>query len=171
MTVVILTTTLRNYRRPSERWGPASFIHHPLMPEVSRPRQRHHNTLFVRSINDFLVPHRATRLHHCGGTRSNHHIETITEREECIRSHGRTGQLQARDLEHLFALSPAEARLASRLADGAGLDEAAAILGISRNTARSQLQAIYGKTGVNRQGDLVRLLLNSAAAHARVDGA
>jgi hypothetical protein len=27
------------------------------------------------------------------------------------------------------------------------------------------LQAIYLKTGVNRQGDLVRLLLSSAASH------
>lgn len=79
----------------------------------------------------------------------------------------RPATLSARDLEQLFALTPAEARLASQLASGAGLEEAAAALGVSRNTARSQLQAIYGKTGINRQGDLVRLLLSSAATHAQ----
>lgn len=78
--------------------------------------------------------------------------------------------LSAQDLAQLFGLTPAEARLASLLADGEGLDEAAVALGVARNTARSQLQAIYAKTGVNRQGDLVRLLLSSAASHARKRG-
>lgn len=84
-----------------------------------------------------------------------------------LRDPARPTALPAQDLERLFGLSPAEARLATRLADGAGLDEAAEMLGISRNTARSQLQAIYAKTGVNRQGDLVRLLLTSAASHVQ----
>ncbi len=87
-----------------------------------------------------------------------------------MRDPTRPTSLSARDLEQLFALTPAEARLASQLASGAGLEEAAVALGVSRNTARSQLQAIYGKTGVNRQGDLVRLLLSSAATHAQGSG-
>lgn len=72
--------------------------------------------------------------------------------------------LSVGDLERLFGLSPAEARLATRLVDGEGLDEAAVALGVSRNTARSQLQSAFTKTGINRQGDLVRLLLSSAAS-------
>lgn len=70
-------------------------------------------------------------------------------------------------LGQLFGLTPAEALLASELARGASLDEAADQLGIRRNTARTQLQAVFAKTGVNRQGELVRVLLSSAAALSR----
>lgn len=83
-----------------------------------------------------------------------------------LRDPTRLAMLPVEDLGCLFGLSPAEARLATRLADGDGLDEAAQLLGISRNTVRSQLQSIFAKTGVNRQGDLVRLLLSSVASHA-----
>lgn len=83
-----------------------------------------------------------------------------------LRDPARPPLLAVADLERLFGLSPAEARLATRLVDGATPDEAAIGLGISRNTARSQLQSIFMKTGVNRQGDLVRLLLSSAASQA-----
>ncbi|MDD3797575.1 MAG: helix-turn-helix transcriptional regulator [Novosphingobium sp.] len=81
-----------------------------------------------------------------------------------LRDPARRGALSAPDLEQFFALSRAEARLAGLLADGLSLEDAAATLGVSRNTARSQLQAIFAKTGTNRQGDLVRLLLSSAAS-------
>jgi DNA-binding CsgD family transcriptional regulator len=81
-----------------------------------------------------------------------------------LRDPALPAMLSVADLERLFGLSPAEARLATRLADGEGLDEAAVALGVSRNTARSQLQSVFAKTGINRQGDLVRLLLSSAAS-------
>lgn len=81
-----------------------------------------------------------------------------------LRDPARTPMLPVTDLEQLFGLSPAEARLATRLVDGEAVEEAAIGLGISRNTARSQLQSIYMKIGVNRQGELVRLLLSSAAS-------
>lgn len=81
-----------------------------------------------------------------------------------LRDPARRAVLAAPDLEQLFALSRAEARLAGILADGQNLEDAAAELGISRNTARAQLQAIFGKTGTNRQADLVRLLLTSVAS-------
>jgi DNA-binding CsgD family transcriptional regulator len=86
-----------------------------------------------------------------------------------LRDPARPPLLAVADLERLFGLSPAEARLATRLVDGATPDEAAIGLGISRNTARSQLQAIFMKTGVNRQGDLIRLLLSSAASQTVED--
>lgn len=72
----------------------------------------------------------------------------------------------AATLKALFGLSVAEALLASELAKGASLEEAASVLGISRNTARTQLQSIFLKTGTNRQSDLIRVLLNSAAGSA-----
>lgn len=61
----------------------------------------------------------------------------------------------------LFDLTPSEAGLATLLADGMTLDEAAEELGIRRNTARAHLRAIFSKTGVTRQTTLVRVLLNS----------
>lgn len=57
-----------------------------------------------------------------------------------------------------FRLTPAEARLASDLAAGEGVDEASARLAISRETARTQLRAIFAKTGTCRQAELAALL-------------
>jgi DNA-binding CsgD family transcriptional regulator len=61
-------------------------------------------------------------------------------------------------LASLFGLTAAEARLASRLAGGAALNEVAAQLGISRETARNQLKAVFAKTETHRQAELVALL-------------
>lgn len=84
-----------------------------------------------------------------------------------LRDPARRPVIPGAALGQLFGLTPAEALLASELARGASLDEAADQLGIRRNTARSQLQAVFAKTGVNRQGELVRVLLSSAAALSR----
>ena len=64
-----------------------------------------------------------------------------------------TGSLRAR-----FGLTRKEAQLAGELAAGLSLDEAAARLGIARNTARSHLRGLFAKAGVSRQGELVRLI-------------
>jgi DNA-binding CsgD family transcriptional regulator/PAS domain-containing protein len=64
----------------------------------------------------------------------------------------------------LFNLTRAEASLAVRLASGLSLDEAAADLGIARNTVRAQLRAVFEKTGATRQAELVRLILRSVAS-------
>ena len=81
-----------------------------------------------------------------------------------LRDPARRPIIPGASLAQLFGLTPAEALLASELARGYSLDEAAGHLNVSRNTARSQLQSIFMKTGVNRQGELVRMLLSSAAA-------
>jgi DNA-binding CsgD family transcriptional regulator len=57
-----------------------------------------------------------------------------------------------------FGLTAAEARLATRLASGEALEAVADELGIAKETARSQLKAIFGKTGVHRQSEFVALL-------------
>ncbi|MFP3921115.1 MAG: helix-turn-helix transcriptional regulator [Dichotomicrobium sp.] len=59
-----------------------------------------------------------------------------------------------------FALTPAEAELAAELAKGDGRQAAARRLGISVGTVRSHLTRIFEKTGVRRQAELVRLLLD-----------
>lgn len=57
-----------------------------------------------------------------------------------------------------FGLTGAEARLAMRLASGESLETAADALGVSKETARVQLKAIFAKLDVHRQGEMVALL-------------
>ncbi|WP_414472389.1 helix-turn-helix transcriptional regulator [Microvirga sp. M2] len=64
-------------------------------------------------------------------------------------------------VRQLFDLTPAEAAVARRLTVGLSLDEAASSLEISRNTARAHLRSIFSKSGISRQTELVRLVLNS----------
>jgi DNA-binding CsgD family transcriptional regulator len=66
-------------------------------------------------------------------------------------------------LRAAFGLTAAEARLASRLGTGDSLENAANALGIAKETARSQLKAVYAKTGTSRQAQLVALLLRLPA--------
>ncbi len=47
---------------------------------------------------------------------------------------------------------------------GTSLEEAANELGIARATARTQLKAVFTKTGVHRQGELVALLAQGMRA-------
>ena len=61
-------------------------------------------------------------------------------------------------LQLIFALSPAQARLASLLFGGERVKQAAARLGITEGSARQYLKAIFAKTGARRQADLVRVI-------------
>jgi DNA-binding CsgD family transcriptional regulator len=61
-------------------------------------------------------------------------------------------------LSSIFGLTAAEAKLAARLGAGEALETVAEGLGIARETARNQLKAIFQKTGVHRQAELVALL-------------
>ena len=65
--------------------------------------------------------------------------------------------------KELFDFTPAETALALELANGLSLEDTAEKLGIMRNTARAHLRAIFSKTGVRRQAELVRVMLNSVA--------
>jgi DNA-binding CsgD family transcriptional regulator len=66
-------------------------------------------------------------------------------------------------LNTVFGLSAAEARLAQFLARGESIESAAELLEIKPTTARSQLAAVFDKTGMRRQARLVALL--SRLAH------
>jgi DNA-binding CsgD family transcriptional regulator len=57
-----------------------------------------------------------------------------------------------------FGLSTAESRIAEQMAMGISPEEVAENLGISRETARTQLKAVFAKTGKHRQSALVALL-------------
>ncbi len=84
-----------------------------------------------------------------------------------IRDSAGTSQTSSDIAKKLFGLTPAETALSLQLANGLSLEEAAASLGIRRNTARAHLRSIFSKTGIKRQSDLVRIFLNSVAALAQ----
>lgn len=58
----------------------------------------------------------------------------------------------------VFGLTAAEARMAARIAQGNAIDEAARALGVSRETARTQLKAVFLKTSTRRQAELAVVL-------------
>jgi DNA-binding CsgD family transcriptional regulator/PAS domain-containing protein len=64
-------------------------------------------------------------------------------------------------LRRLFNLTPAELRLASHLVVGATLEEITKLTGVTLPTLRSQLAALFRKTGTSRQSELIRRLLSA----------
>ena len=61
----------------------------------------------------------------------------------------------------VFGLTRVETEVACELAMGRTLDEIANLYNIKPETIRGYLKSIFSKTGVNRQVDLVRLILMS----------
>jgi DNA-binding CsgD family transcriptional regulator len=61
-------------------------------------------------------------------------------------------------LMEAFGLSRAETRVATEIADGKSTEDIALTLGVSRETVRTQLRAVFSKTGTHRQSELVALL-------------
>lgn len=64
----------------------------------------------------------------------------------------------------LYGLTETEARVASALSGGHSLESAAALLRVRPSTARAHLKAVFRKVGVNRQQDLVRMLVTLSTA-------
>jgi len=85
-----------------------------------------------------------------------------------VRETPRVGAISRADVRKLFGLTAAEATLSARLAEGARLAELASELGISKHTARNQLQSVFAKVGVRRQADLVRVILRRLEGFAPV---
>jgi DNA-binding CsgD family transcriptional regulator len=63
----------------------------------------------------------------------------------------------AKAMAAAFGLTPAETRLLESLLAGHTLAETATALGIAMTTAKTHLDNIFQKTGVNRQAELMRL--------------
>jgi DNA-binding CsgD family transcriptional regulator len=70
-------------------------------------------------------------------------------------------------LRRRFGLTPAEADVAMEIAHGDGREAAAARLGIAVSTARMHLTRIFEKTGVRRQAELVRVILQQDGGPTR----
>lgn len=71
--------------------------------------------------------------------------------------------LRPEPLRTFYGLTPSEADLAVRLAQGRSLDQIRSERGVTTNTARGQLKRIFLETGTHRQADLVRLVLQDQA--------
>ena len=69
-----------------------------------------------------------------------------------------TPALNCGALKQVFGLTPTEAKLATLMAKGATLTEAAALQGVRVATVRAQLRAIFTKTHTHRQAELVMLV-------------
>ncbi|TJZ64487.1 helix-turn-helix transcriptional regulator [Chitiniphilus eburneus] len=67
----------------------------------------------------------------------------------------------------LFGLSEAEAALTAGLCRGESLETLAAARDVTLNTLRTQLKSVFGKTGTNRQAELVARVMASPAYAAR----
>jgi len=72
-------------------------------------------------------------------------------------------------LRTLYGLTRAECRVALLLSDGRAPKQIADTVGVTENTVRSQIKSIYGKTGVKRQSELIRLLVNHAGPSIQRD--
>lgn len=66
-----------------------------------------------------------------------------------------------------FGLTAAEAGLASHVSSGRKLESIAHELGISYETARNHLKAIFAKTQTHRQSELAAVLARLAVAPPR----
>ena len=73
----------------------------------------------------------------------------------------RSVEIPPEAIQAAFGLSPAEARLASALAAGRSLGDYAAQAGVSRNTVRNQLAAVFDKMGMRRRTELVATVVNA----------
>lgn len=105
-----------------------------------------------------------------GGTGPGAHAVLLTERSRPDERAPPLAVIRCYPLQHdaepdpalvaeAFELTPAEARVAAQLARGLSAMEIAALRGVSMQTIRAQIRAVFEKTGINRQSDLVRLLV------------
>jgi DNA-binding CsgD family transcriptional regulator len=85
------------------------------------------------------------------------HLVVVVARRDSV-------QLSERVVSALFDLTPAEARVVTRLASGRNVTEIANELGVSRNAVRFHVKNALAKTHTRRQPELVRLVLRSPAA-------
>ena len=57
-----------------------------------------------------------------------------------------------------YKLTPMELRVLFAIVQVGGVSEAAEALGIAASTVKTHLQRLFGKTGTERQADLVKLV-------------
>jgi DNA-binding CsgD family transcriptional regulator len=65
-------------------------------------------------------------------------------------------------MSKLYRLTPSELRVLAAMSEVGAISAVAQVVGISEATVKTHLQRLFGKTGTNRQADLIKLV----AAHA-----
>jgi len=73
------------------------------------------------------------------------------------------GRIDPALVQAVLGLTPAESRIAVRLAAGESVQEIMAATGRTENTIRWHMRQIFQKHGLTRQGELIRLVLSLAA--------
>lgn len=121
-------------------------------PPLGRGAKKHASALLMRDDVPWLVAQIAelspvARDVFCGGRRL-----------LLLRPVASNARVDANFLTVIFGLTAAEARLASELTSGTGLDACCAALGISRETGRTHLKSIFRKTNAHTQAELAALL-------------
>jgi DNA-binding CsgD family transcriptional regulator len=71
-------------------------------------------------------------------------------------------QFEGEALARLYRLTPTELQVALEIARGKTLQDIADTLSITMNTIKTHLKHIFAKTGVTRQGELMRLIMLSS---------
>lgn len=84
----------------------------------------------------------------------------------CMSHPSKKRLAQDRLVAQLFGLGMREAQLAVLLADGYGLRQAAEHMGVTHATVKTYLQRVFNKTCLNRQSELVELILKSVVVLA-----
>jgi DNA-binding CsgD family transcriptional regulator len=77
-----------------------------------------------------------------------------------------SGRVSAREVTRLYGLTSAETKLLCALLKGERLSDYAIGNGITLNTTKFYMKNILGKTGTDRQSDLIRLLMSNPLLHA-----
>lgn len=93
------------------------------------------------------------------------HIVWLSKQDEMLLVRFNDSQAtehQLEDAQELFALSPAQTRLAALVLEGLDMPASAKRLGVSLNTAKTHLQRLFDKTGTRSQSALVAKLLGIA---------
>lgn len=140
-----LETLLASHNRPATAISNASPGHLPKGMRFSAHRASNRGPV---AIMTWPLPGRPTAV-------SNGLVALISD------PYRQSGQFEVAMIMELFSITPAEARMASKMAHGNSLDRIAKELGISIHTARTHLKRIFEKIGVERQSELVHVLQNS----------
>ncbi|NKB99402.1 MAG: alpha/beta fold hydrolase [Pseudomonadales bacterium] len=114
--------------------------HGHILVEIAHPKTQRHRYGYLVGENEFPEP-----------------LRLLGEGATCalLIAHDQPNANLRNIVQASFSLTAAETDLMLKIASGMTLKAAASELGVSINTVRNHLQAIYAKSGVNRQGDLV----------------
>jgi DNA-binding CsgD family transcriptional regulator len=125
------------------------------LPTVAQVSRRNGEKLSVQALSLPRAPHAAV------GTMIRQRLAACA-----LVVHGATSRIPTVGLQllrHVYGLTPAEVQVALAIGEGETIKEYAERRRISLNTAASQLKRVFEKTGLRRQAELVRWLLQCGA--------